>query len=240
MTISWLSHVQIDDFPPLEQAYDNGLLAAGGDLSSKRLIAAYQRGIFPWFNEGDPILWWSPDPRMVLFPHEIKVSKSLKKTIKHSSLIITIDTAFTEVIKACANKRSYQTESEGEHTWIHPDMIAAYSELHQQGLAHSIECWQDDQLVGGLYGVAMGKIFYGESMFSRQRDSSKIALLALCQRLHQYDFPIIDCQVHSEHLASLGAEEIDRQTFCQYLDKYSQQNVPQDCWQLNCNASALL
>lgn len=239
MSLSWLSQSHTDSFPPLEQALDDGLIAAGGDLSSQRLISAYQQGIFPWFNEGDPILWWSPDPRMVLFPDKVKISKSLSKTLKRSTLAITIDTAFIDVMQACAQKRSNQTDDDN-HTWIHPDMIEAYNKLHQQGIAHSIECWDGDQLVGGLYGLALGKIFFGESMFSRQRDSSKIALVALCQQLERYGFPLIDCQVYSDHLSRLGAEEIDRQTFSDYLESYCQQDINNDCWQLDCKASALL
>lgn len=240
MALAWLSHNQADNFPPLEHALKDGLIAAGGDLSSQRLIAAYKRGIFPWFNKGEPILWWSPDPRMMLLPGKMKVSKSLAKTIKRSSLTITMDQAFIEVMRACAQKRINQTVDADNPSWIHPEMIEAYSALHEQGMAHSIECWDNDQLVGGLYGVALGKIFFGESMFSRQRDSSKIALFALCQQLQRYGFPLIDCQVHSDHLARLGAQEIDRKTFSQYLEQYSQQDVANDCWLFNSKASALL
>lgn len=240
MTLSWLSHAQKDSFPPLEQALADGLLAAGGDLSSQRLITAYSKGIFPWFNENDPILWWSPNPRMVLFPDKIKISKSLSKTIRQSSLSITIDKAFTEVMSSCAQRRRKQEIESENHTWIHPSMIEAYTELHQQGIAHSVECWNGDQLVGGLYGLALGKVFFGESMFSRERDSSKIALLALCQQLKHYDFALIDCQVYSDHLARLGAEEIERPQFKQFLDSNCLIEVNHSCWQLNIEARSLL
>lgn len=240
MSLSWLSHVQTNNFPPLEHALPDGLLAAGGDLSSQRLITAYSQGIFPWFNKDDPILWWSPNPRMVLLPEKVKISKSLAKTIKHSALTITIDTAFAEVMACCAQRRRNQEQNDDNHTWIHPSMIQAYTELHQQGIAHSVECWHDGQLVGGLYGLALGQIFFGESMFSRERDASKIALVALCKQLLRYGFPIIDCQVYSDHLARLGAEEIDRQQFRQLLESYCPVDVSEQCWQLNITASSLL
>lgn len=213
MPIIWLAPSPSTAFPPIESALVDGLVAAGGDLSPDRLISAYQQGIFPWFNQGDPILWWSPNPRMVLFTDKVKISRSLNKTIRNNTLEIRADTAFIEVMKACAKPRC----DENDGTWIHPEMIEAYNKLHRQGIAHSIECWQNDQLVGGLYGMAIGKIFFGESMFSSVRDSSKIALVALCQQLSRWSFPLIDCQVYSEHLASLGAEEISRNKFNQYL-----------------------
>lgn len=220
-------------FPPVEQALDDGLLASGGDLSASRLIDAYQHGIFPWFNKNDPILWWSPDPRMVLLTADVKISRSLKKSIRSAKLTVTMDRAFTDVMTACAAPRTNQDDETGEHTWIHDNMIQAYTELHQHGIAHSIECWQHDKLVGGLYGIALGNVFFGESMFSLQQDSSKIALVALCQQLQRWNMPIIDCQIYSEHLASLGAKEIARSDFISYIDKENSLPHNNKQWQLD-------
>lgn len=204
----------IPSFPSAETALrePNGLLAVGGDLSSQRLLAAYHRGIFPWFNEGDPILWWTPDPRMVLFPDELKISRSLRKLLRKDHYQILTDRSFTQVMEACAAPRKGQAG-----TWIHPQMIAAYSALHEMGLAHSVETWIDDELVGGLYGVALGKVFFGESMFSRQPDASKIAFVHLVKQLQYWEYGMIDCQVRTSHLASLGAREISRAEFSQKL-----------------------
>jgi leucyl/phenylalanyl-tRNA---protein transferase len=201
-------------FPPLEEALiePNGLLAAGGDLSLQRLITAYRTGIFPWFNEGEPILWWSPDPRMVLFPNELKISRSLRKTLKKNPYTICFDRHFSQVMHACAAPRKGQSG-----TWIHPEMISAYTKLHQMGLAHSVEVWIDNTLVGGLYGVALGKVFFGESMFSNVADASKIAFVHLVKQLDDWGYGLIDCQVRTEHLASLGAREIPRAEFSQQL-----------------------
>jgi leucyl/phenylalanyl-tRNA--protein transferase len=197
-------------FPPLGAAltHPNGLLAAGGDLSPQRLIAAYRCGIFPWFNEGDPILWWSPDPRMVLFPPELKISRSLRKTLKKANYTIRADSAFNQVVRACAEPRK-----ERPGTWIHDEMIAAYTALHEMGLAHSIETWMEGELVGGLYGVAQGKMFFGESMFSRTTDASKVAFVHLVRHLERRGFKMIDCQMKTAHLASFGAREISREEF---------------------------
>ena len=197
-------------FPPLGTAltHPNGLLAAGGDLSPQRLIAAYRCGIFPWFNEGDPILWWSPDPRMVLFPPELKISRSLRKTLKKANYTIRADSAFNQVVRACAEPRK-----ERQGTWIHDEMIAAYTALHEMGLAHSIETWMEGELVGGLYGVAQGKMFFGESMFSRTTDASKVAFVHLVRHLERRGFKMIDCQMKTAHLASFGAREISREEF---------------------------
>jgi leucyl/phenylalanyl-tRNA--protein transferase len=219
MSITWLAASSDSCFPPLEVAYEDGLLAAGGDLSTQRLLNAYRQGIFPWFNKNDPILWWSPDPRMVLFTDKVKISKSLRKTITKSAIRISFDQAFSEVMTACSLPREKQNLDPENSSWIHPDMIEAYTQLHEQGYAHSVECWNGNELVGGLYGVAIGKVFFGESMFSTTRDSSKIALVALCQQLHRWGFPFIDCQVHSDHLASMGAEEISRADFSLQLKK---------------------
>lgn len=201
-------------FPPVEQALSepNGLLVAGGDLSPQRLLEAYSKGIFPWFNEDDPILWWSPDPRMVLFPHELKISRSLRKTLKKRHYQIRSDYNFIQVMHACASPRK-----DHAGTWIHPEMIAAYTALHEMGLAHSVETWIDGNLVGGLYGVALGKMFFGESMFSYVTDASKIAFVHLVKQLQYWNFGLIDCQVKTGHLASLGAREIPRAEFSQTL-----------------------
>lgn len=206
--LPWLQEDAPSLFPELNTATSDGLLAAGGDLSSERLIAAYQQGIFPWFNEGDPILWWSPDPRLVIATEAVHISRSLQKTLRQDKFTLTFDQAFTQVMHACAAPRPSE-----ENTWINHDMIAAYTNLHNQGIAHSVECWQNDELVGGLYGIAIGSMFFGESMFSHQTDASKVAFVHLCQQLAECGFPLIDCQVSSPHLISLGAENISRQGF---------------------------
>ncbi|OIR04742.1 leucyl/phenylalanyl-tRNA--protein transferase [mine drainage metagenome] len=203
-------------FPPVTQALrsPNGLLAAGGDLSATRLLEAYRHGIFPWFSEGEPILWWSPDPRMVLFPGEFKFSHSLRKTLRKGDHEVRTDTAFEQVMRACAAPRAG-----ANGTWIHEEMIAAYCELHRLGYAHSIETWMGGQLAGGLYGIALGRMFYGESMFSRRTDASKIALAHLAAQLKRWDFGMIDCQMNTPHLASLGAREIPRKEFIARLQE---------------------
>ena len=210
--IPWLDPA--DPFPPVNTALStpNGLLAAGGDLSPQRLIEAYRRGIFPWFNEGEPVLWWSPDPRMVLFPQELKISRSLRKTLKRGNYEIRADSAFKQVMEACAAPRGDQAG-----TWIHAEMIAAYEKLHEMGMAHSMETWIEGELVGGLYGVGQGKMFFGESMFFRVSDASKIAFVHLVTQLQRWGFEMIDCQMKTEHLASLGAREISRNEFRQKL-----------------------
>jgi leucyl/phenylalanyl-tRNA--protein transferase len=190
----------------------NGLLAVGGDLSPARLLDAYRHGVFPWFNEGEPILWWSPDPRMVLFPSELKLSRSLRKTLRHHRYEITFDTAFEQVMQACAAPRPGQGG-----TWISPAMIEAYVRLHELGYAHSVETWLNGSLTGGLYGVALGHMFYGESMFSRATDASKIAFAHLVWQLRSWGFGMIDCQMKTAHLASLGAREIARADFLRHL-----------------------
>lgn len=201
-------------FPPVSHALrePNGLLAVGGDLSPERLLMAYQQGIFPWFNADEPILWWSPDPRMVLHPHEFRLHRSLAKTLRRHVYEIRVDSAFAAVIRACAAPRSYSQE-----TWIQPSMQMAYQQLHELGFAHSVETWVNGELVGGLYGVALGGVFFGESMFSHQRDGSKIALAHLAYQLQRWGFSLIDCQMHTPHLASLGAAEISRTDFLQRL-----------------------
>ncbi len=201
-------------FPPVEMALaePNGLLAVGGDLSHERLLSAYREGIFPWFSAGDPILWWSPNPRMVLFPNEFMVSHSLRKILRKAVFEVKFDTAFEQVMRACAAPRKGQAG-----TWILEEMITAYCELHAKGYAHSVETWIDGELVGGLYGMALGRMFYGESMFSRRTDASKIAIAYLCNRLERLNFGMIDCQMYTPHLASLGAREIPRQEFILYM-----------------------
>jgi leucyl/phenylalanyl-tRNA--protein transferase len=217
--IPWLA--DNSPFPPLESALHepNGLLAAGGDLSPKRLLAAYRLGIFPWFNEGEPILWWSPDPRMVLFPDELKISRSLAKRLKNSDYEVRFDMAFRDVMLACAEAQRPQQDG----TWITADIIAAYCKLHELGYAHSAETWINGKLVGGLYGVAIGKMFYGESMFHHVADASKIAFVHMVQRLKQQGFELIDCQMKTAHLASLGAREIPRAEFSLRLAKLTAQ-----------------
>ena len=197
-------------FPPVETALaePNGLLAMGGDLSAERLLDAYRHGIFPWFNPGEPILWWSPDPRMVLAPDAIRVSRSLAKRIRNGGFEVRVDTAFGDVMRACAEPR----EGTGG-TWISPAMVAAYTRLHQAGCAHSVETWRDGRLAGGLYGVAIGRMFYGESMFSREPDASKVALVCLARQLQRWGFGLIDCQMETAHLASLGAHTMPRTAF---------------------------
>jgi leucyl/phenylalanyl-tRNA---protein transferase len=210
--IPWLA--PDDRFPPVEQAATdpNGLLAAGGDLSVSRLVEAYGSGIFPWFNEGQPILWWSPDPRMVLFPAELKVSRSLAKTLRTTRFEVRADTAFRAVMHNCRMPRRDQAG-----TWITAPMVDAYSSLHRAGIAHSVETWLDGELVGGLYGVALGRAFFGESMFMRATDASKVALVTLVRQLEDWGFGLIDCQMNTAHLASFGAREIARAEFTRRL-----------------------
>jgi leucyl/phenylalanyl-tRNA--protein transferase len=210
-TITWLSPQDAPEwFPPLEQALDEpaGLLAAGGDLSPARLIAAYSRGIFPWYSPGQPVLWWSPDPRAVLFPEEFHRTRSLTKTIRNGGFRVEIDTDFAAVIDSCAAPRA---QSLG--TWITTDMRNAYLALHRLGHAHSIESWRDGVLTGGLYGVRLGGVFFGESMFSRERDASKVALAHLVSLCVRNSIAVIDCQLSSRHLESLGARSIPRVQF---------------------------
>ncbi len=210
-------------FPALDQALQepNGLLAVGGCLSPQRLVQAYQNGIFPWYNEDDPILWWSPNPRLVLFPDRLKVSRSLQKTLRKTTFSIRCNQDFAQVMQQCAAPRC-----DGHGTWINSEMFDAYQRLHRLGIAHSIEAWQDDQLVGGLYGLAIGQVFFGESMFHHCRDASKVAFVHLVSQLRASGFQLIDCQVKSEHLLSLGAEEIPRQAFKELLDTYCRQPAP--------------
>lgn len=215
--IPWLEDND-DRFPDVELALTDpdGLLAVGGELSTARLINAYRSGIFPWYEEDQPVLWWSPNPRCVLYPDQIHISRSLKKTLRKTQFKVTFDTAFSDVIAHCADLRVDQ-----EGTWITDDIMEAFQQLHALGIAHSIEVWELDNesplLVGGLYGIAMGKVFFGESMFSRRTDASKIALTHLCQQLQAWGFNLIDCQVHNNHLQSLGTAMLPRNEFITHL-----------------------
>lgn len=216
MPVPWLLPNSVA-FPPTQQALEdpNGLLAVGGDLSPKRLLAAYQLGIFPWYEENQPILWWTPSPRTVLYLHQIHISKSLKKTLRKNRFTVKVDQDFASVIDLCAAPR---LESEG--TWITSAMRQAYIDLAKRGHAHSVEAYLDDRLVGGLYGICLGRVFFGESMFCTETDASKVAFIHLARRLRDFGFNLIDCQVYSEHLASLGAIEIDRLEFESILNQY--------------------
>lgn len=209
--------IKRQQFPKLENANEDGLLAMGGDLSVDTLVSAYSQGIFPWYNEGQPILWWSPDPRLVLFPSEVKVSRSLRKIIRQQRFTLRCNTHFESVIKGCAQRGTPIEFAEPADTWITSDMQLAYCQLHNMGYAQSIEVWQADELVGGLYGVTLGHAFFGESMFSRVSNASKVALWALCQWLLKLNFQIIDCQVSNEHLLSMGSRELPRTKFMEYL-----------------------
>jgi leucyl/phenylalanyl-tRNA--protein transferase len=216
-TLRWLSRsTGAEGFPPVNEALTepNGLLAAGGDLEPPRLLAAYRHGIFPWYEEGQPILWWSPDPRAILRPDALRVSRSLRRSVLKRGFEFRVDTAFDSVVAACAEPRHY-----GGGTWITADMAQAYSRLHELGWAHSFEVWRGDALVGGLYGVAIGRVFFGESMFKRATDASKVALVHAVEFLRRRHFALIDCQVASAHTASLGATGIPRHQFLRLIEQ---------------------
>jgi leucyl/phenylalanyl-tRNA--protein transferase len=213
-------------FPSPELAEEDGLLAVGGDLGVERLLLAYSMGIFPWYSEGSPILWWSPDPRLVLFPEELKASRSLRQTLKKATFRVTFDAAFGDVIRGCAEV----CRKEGQGTWITEEMIEAYCRLHEEGVAHSVESWAGGGLAGGLYGVALGGVFFGESMFSRRSDASKAALVTLVERLKGEGFRIIDCQMTTAHLVRLGAREIPRKEFLKIIKKALTIRTPQGKW----------
>lgn len=223
--IPWLG--PHDSFPALERALQepNGLLAAGGRLAPANLLEAYRRGIFPWSSEGQPLLWWSPDPRMVLFVDEFKVSRSLRKRVRSGQFTVSVDTACADVIRACAGPRRDQ-----DGTWITDDIDAAYLALHRRGYVHSVETWLDGRLVGGLYGVALGRMFFGESMFSKETDASKVALAHLVGMLRAQGVPVIDCQQETTHLASLGARPIPRSRFAGLLDELIHSTAPPPGW----------
>ena len=216
-----------EPFPPVERALKdpNGLLAAGGELSVERLLAAYRRGIFPWYSGDEPILWWSPDPRMVLYCAELKVSRSLAKSVRNKGYEVRLDTAFRDVLSGCAGARR-----DGGGTWLGEDMRRAYFALHRAGYAHSVEAWGKGELLGGLYGVALGRMFYGESMFSRATDASKVALVGLVGELRARGFPLVDCQVRTPLLASLGAREIPRRSFLREIAALVHYDAPPGKW----------
>jgi leucyl/phenylalanyl-tRNA--protein transferase len=226
-----IPYLEADDpFPPVDLALrdPNGLLAAGGDLSPSRLIDAYGKGIFPWFNEEDPVLWWSPDPRMVLPVDDVHVTRSLRRTIRARKFRVTADTAFMAVMAGCAGPRRDQ-----QGTWITDDMARAYARLFDMGHAHSVEAWNGDELAGGLYGVALGRMFFGESMFSRRSDASKVALVLLARQLARWRFQLIDCQMSTGHLASLGAHEIDRAAFVRQVRQLVREPAVPSPWRLD-------
>ena len=203
-------------FPPVDRASREGLLAVGGDLRPERILAAYRHGIFPWYNEGEPILWWSPDPRAVLFPDKLHISRSLKRRLRSNDFTVTLDTCFRTVMEQCAGPRPQYPEG---GTWITDDMLEAYTGLHELGHAHSVETWQGGRLVGGLYGLAIGGAFFAESMFTKVDDASKVALARLVTQLHAWNFQLIDCQQSSPHVMRFGAEEIPRRDFVRQLNQ---------------------
>ncbi len=222
----------VDQFPDVALALrePDGLLAAGGDLSPARIIAAYRQGIFPWYSEGQPILWWSPDPRSVLFPEHLKISRSLRKTLNKNRFRVTFDSAFPQIIEGCAAPRRGESG-----TWITAGIKQAYQQLHEAGVAHSVECWENGELAGGLYGVAIGQVFFGESMFSRRSDASKVAFVHLVEMLREWNFGLIDCQVATRHLASLGAVSIPRIQFVKILRKLCSRPGQKGNWQYRAN-----
>jgi leucyl/phenylalanyl-tRNA--protein transferase len=226
-----------DPFPPPELALQqpNGLLAAGGDLSPSRLLDAYAQGIFPWFGREDPLLWWSPDPRMVLYVRELKIARSLRRTIRSGRFRITMDTAFADVISGCAEPRPGQ-----DCTWITPEMHAAYCRLFEMGYAHSVEAWTGDRLAGGLYGVSMGRMFFGESMFTRESDASKVGFVHMVGQFARWKMPLIDCQMPTAHLASLGAREIPRAVFLDQVSQLVQGSAPPRPWRFDDDLSEAL
>lgn len=221
-------------FPDVSLALEepNGLLAIGGDLSPERLLSAYRHGVFPWFNPGEPILWWSPNPRAVLFPDKLKISRSLRKTLNKKIFTVTTDLVFDEVVAACAAPRLKQ-----QGTWITGDMRIAYGKMYELGHAHSVECWQNNTLVGGLYGMAIGQVFFGESMFSTEKDASKVALVYLADKLKGWSYQLIDCQVPSEHLSQLGAEHMLRDQFCHLLEDLTARPPSVNAWKANWSAN---
>lgn len=227
-------YAESNRFPAVERALEepNGLLAIGGCLEPDWLLEAYRRGIFPWYSPGQPILWWSPDPRMVMFPEQLQISRSLRKVIRQGVYAVTLDRAFDAVIRACAEPRDA-----GGGTWITADMIAAYSRLHALGHAHSVEAWCGEELAGGLYGVALGRVFFGESMFFRRTDASKVAFVLLVRQLQRWGFTLIDCQMKTGHLQRFGAAEIPRRDFVRRLRACEQPGVPAP-WRFDPEAAA--
>lgn len=239
MSLTWLDpRDPYQPFPPVEHALrePDGLLAVGGDLSVPRLLRAYRSGIFPWFEEGQPILWWSPDPRLVLFPPEIRVRRSLRKVLRNRPWQVTMDTCFEAVVRQCAEPRSGQAG-----TWITRSMVHAYHELHRAGHAHSVEVWSDqEELIGGLYGVAIGGAFFGESMFTRAPDASKVALVWLARQLEDWGFGLIDCQMVTAHLVRMGARPLSRAAFIRLLRRYTEQARPPGPWRFTVDRDRIL
>jgi len=213
-------------FPSPHLAREDGLLAVGGDLSADRLLEGYRQGIFPWYQDGEPILWWSPDPRLLLYPEKLHIPRSLGKSIRKAVFHITFDTAFESVIAGCAETRTRNREG----TWIVADMIQAYSRLHEAGYAHSVEAWKEGELAGGLYGVSLGGAFFGESMFSRVSNASKVALVTLIQRITRWGFDFVDCQISTAHLLQFGACEVPRYRFLQELNVSLYKNTRKGLW----------
>lgn len=233
MSIEWLDPFDPDcPFPPVDHAFTDpdGLLAAGGDLNPRRLLSAYRRGIFPWYEEGQPILWWSPNPRAVLYPKHFRISRSLRKSLRGKPYSVSFDHAFRDVVVACAAPRRH-----GGGTWITSEMVEAYCLLHAQGYAHSVEVWhaQDGRLIGGLYGVALGQVFFGESMFSWASDASKVGFAYLARHLQAWEYPLIDCQLSSPHIDSLGAEMISRAQFSEMLARHCPRRGKLSPWQVD-------
>lgn len=224
-----------DPFPPVDTALEepNGLLAAGGDLTPARLLDAYARGIFPWSGDDEPMLWWSPDPRMVLFVDELHVARSLRRRIRAGGYRVTMDRAFGEVMRGCAGPRA-----DADGTWITQGIVTSYTDLHRLGHAHSVETWRGDELVGGLYGVAIGRMFYGESMFARASDASKVAFAFLVRQLARWGFEMVDCQMSTSHLASLGAREVPREEFTRRLQTLTREPDVAAPWQLDHDLAA--
>lgn len=226
MPVFWLSPEDVV-FPHPELANQDGILAVGGDLSEERLLLAYQSGLFPWFNPEDPIIWWSPDPRFVLYPKNLKVSKSMRPYFNQRKFRVTFDRDFTAVIKACQQQRR---RGQGGGTWITDEMLDAYIKLHRLGYAHSVEVWEDSEMVGGLYGISIGKVFFGESMFTRVSNASKVGFITLVTELEKRGFWLIDCQQETNHLASLGAETISRKEFLALLEKNKEERTLKGNW----------
>ena len=225
MPLPWLTK-DVTLFPPPESANEEGILAIGGDLSPERLLVAYSEGIFPWFNPNDPILWWSPDPRFVLFPNELKVAKSMRPYFNRQKFEVSFDRDFPQVMRECQQPRLSQWGG----TWITESMLEAYTRLHKLGFAHSVEVWQDGELVGGLYGVSLGKVFFGESMFAKASNASKFGFISLVKKLEERGFWLIDCQQQTEHLASLGARAISRAAFLEILKRNKQEETLRGDW----------
>lgn len=226
MPVFWLSKDDLS-FPPAYLANTDGILALGGDLSVERLVEAYQNGIFPWFNDNDPFIWWCPDPRFVLYPSDLKISKSMRPYFNQNKFQVTADTAFEEVIRNC---RQVKRQGQSGGTWITESMIEAYIDLHEAGFAHSIEVWQKEQLIGGLYGVALGKVFFGESMFSKVSNASKFGFIAMVKKLITLGFDLIDCQQKTKYLGSLGAKEISRNDFLLHLTNNKKKTTLKGNW----------